>query len=139
VAIDQEKAVLAFIADWESTQRWDAAQVERISSHMTDDARYHFFAWNDPFVGHDAIRDELLRQAPNFGGTRIEIAKIASAGQTVFVERTDWITKDDTRMGIHVVGVFEVTADGKIATYADYLDSREIVVNVRRGNAGAVR
>ena len=104
MGIEAEAAVRAFIDDWESEQSWDTAQIERILSHMTADARYQVFAWEDAFVGHDAIRTELSRQAPGFGGTRIDVATVASVGQTVFVERVDWITVDGTRIGIHVVG-----------------------------------
>jgi len=63
------------------------------------EARYHVFAWEEPFVGHDAIRDELLRQAPGFRDTREEIVNVASVGQTVFVERRDWVTMNDERAG----------------------------------------
>jgi limonene-1,2-epoxide hydrolase len=70
---------------------------------------------------------------------RVEMVNIASVGTTVFVQRRDWVTMNDKRAGFHVVGVFEVDADGKIASWRDYLDSREITVQVgpRIGEAGA--
>lgn len=136
---EYEEVVRDFISEWECEHSWDSAQIERILDHMAPEARYHVFAWEEPFVGHDAIRDELLRQAPGFRDTREEIVNVASVGQTVFVERRDWVTMNDERAGFHVVGVFEVDGDGKIAIWRDYLDSREITVKVgsRSGEAGA--
>jgi len=40
------------------------------------------------------------------------------------------VTMNDKRAGIHVVGVFEVDADGKITNWRDYLDTREITTKV---------
>ena len=130
MGLEHEEAVRDFISEWECEQSWDSSQIERMLDLMAPEARYHVFAWEDPFVGRDAIRDELLRQAPGFRDTREEIMNVASVGQTVFVERRDWVTMNDKRAGFHVVGVFEVDAEGKIASWRDYLDSREITVQV---------
>ncbi len=127
--VEREAAVRSFILGFES-KRLNAAQVDRIVSRMTPNARYHVFAWEEPFVGRDAIRSELLRQAEFYGNTRFEIETIASVGQTVFVERRDSCTMNGKQVAFHVVGVFEVDADGKIASWRDYLDSREIAVKV---------
>ncbi len=97
---------------------------------MAADASYRVFAWEEPFVGRDAIRDELLRQAALYRDTRFEIANIASTGQTVFVERIDLVTMGDKRAGFHVVGVFEVDDNGQITSWRDYLESREIAVRI---------
>jgi limonene-1,2-epoxide hydrolase len=129
MGIEQEAAVRSFIVGFEG-KRLDAAQVERIVGRMTPNARYHVFAWEQPFVGRDAIRTELLRQAEFYGDTRFEILTIASVGQTVFVERRDACTMNGKQVTFHVVGVFEVDGDGKIAAWRDYLDSREIAVKV---------
>jgi hypothetical protein len=45
---------------------------------MTPDARYHVFAWEEPFVGREAIREELLRQAPHYGDGEYEFQNVAS-------------------------------------------------------------
>jgi limonene-1,2-epoxide hydrolase len=41
------------------------------------------------------------------------------------------VTMDGRRIPTHVVGVFDVDADGKIEYWRDYLDSREIAVQLR--------
>jgi hypothetical protein len=88
---EQEAAVRSFILEFEG-KRLDAAQVDRIVGRMTSNARYHVFAWEQPFVGRDAIRAELLRQAESYGDTRFEILTTATVEQTVFVERRDSCT-----------------------------------------------
>jgi limonene-1,2-epoxide hydrolase len=103
---------------------------------MTTDARYHVYAWEEPFVGREAIRGELLRQAPFFSDTEEEIMNVASVGHTIFVERHDCVTMFGKRAAFTVVGVFELDADGKITSWRDYLDSREI--GVKAGQVPAV-
>ena len=48
------------------SEKWDSAQIERVLSHMAPDARYQVFAWEEPLVGHDAIRADLHRQGQLF-------------------------------------------------------------------------
>jgi limonene-1,2-epoxide hydrolase len=78
----------------------------------------------------------LLRQAPLFSDGRLEVRNIASVGQTVFIERVDWVTMKDIHAGFHVVGVFEVDTNGKIASWRDYVDSREIAVKIAPDSGG---
>jgi limonene-1,2-epoxide hydrolase len=136
VGTQDERAVRDFIKEWECSGSWDEAQIERMLKCMTPDARYHVFAWDEPFEGHAEIRNELRRQAPRFSDVRIEILNVASSNQTVFVERVDWITKHGNRVGIHVVGVFELDPAGNVATWRDYSDSREIAIKYGRARDG---
>jgi len=129
MGIEEETVVRSFITEAEGDQ-WDSAQMDRVLSRMAPDARYQVYAWEDPHVGHDAIRTELLRQAQGFRALRIEIVTIGSVGPTVFTERRDSVTINDKHVTFHVAGVFEVDSDGKIAAWRDYLDSREIAVKV---------
>jgi hypothetical protein len=84
---------------------------------MSPDASYHVWAWYEPFVGRAAIREELLRQAPLFTDGSFEFLNFASAGQTVFVERRDWVRMNGKRAGVDVVGVFDFDENGKIASW----------------------
>jgi limonene-1,2-epoxide hydrolase len=128
LGIAQEEAVRDFVLDAEC-ERMDASRIERLLDRMAPDARYHVRAWQEPFVGHDAIRAELLRQAPLFSNGSYETVNIASVGQTVFTERVDSVTIDEKRASFHLVDVFEVDADGKIASWRTYSDSGENAVN----------
>jgi limonene-1,2-epoxide hydrolase len=129
MGVDQETAVRAFVAELDGEQH-DAAQVDRIVSHLAPDAQYCVFAWEAPLVGQDAIRAELLRGAARFSDLKIEITAIASAGNTVFVERLDSMTIADTPMTLHVAAVFELDSAGKITEWRDYLDSKEVAAKV---------
>ena len=129
--IDQEAAVRAFLAEMDGAQ-WDAAQVERVVMRMAPDARFRVVAWNDPIVGRDAIRAELLRQGSLIRDLHIEILTIGSVGPVVFTERTDSMVWRGTRITSHIAGVFEVDAEGKIAAWRDYLDTRELSVQLEQ-------
>ena len=76
-------------------------------------------------MGRDAIRAELLRQAPLFSDGCYETVNVASVGQTVFSERVDSVMIEGKRAAFHLVDVFEVDADGKIASWRTYSDSGE--------------
>jgi len=112
MAVDEQASVGAFLADFEC-QRLDSSQVDRLLSHMAPDAKYHVNAWEPPFAGHDAIRAELLRQGEVVSDVRIEILSIASAGQTVFAERLDFVTMSGKPAEFHIAGAFDVGDDGK--------------------------
>jgi limonene-1,2-epoxide hydrolase len=137
VDVQYEEVVRSFLLEFEC-EHLDSTRVDAVLDRMTPDARYHVFAWEKPFVGRDAIRDELLRQAPFYSDTQFEFANIAAVGQTVFVQRIDWVTMNGKRAGIHVVGAFKVDGHGKIASWRDYVDSREIAVKAgpERGKSG---
>jgi limonene-1,2-epoxide hydrolase len=134
VGAEQEAVVRAFLATFES-QRLDEAQVDRLLSFMAPDAKWHVSAWEPPFVGHDAIRAEALRQGQGFTDLRIEILLIGSQGQSVFTERLDHMTMQAKPAAFHLAGVFEVDDDEKIAVWRDYFDSTEIAAH--RSGAGS--
>ena len=124
MGVEHEEAVRAFLAELEG--HLDSARTERVVNRMASDARYHVLAWHEPFVGHDAIRAELLRQGTVCRDVRIEIQTIASVGHVVFTERVDSMDLRGKPIASQIVGVYEVDSDGKIAAWRDYLDSREV-------------
>ena len=129
MGVEQEAAVRALLEELEGEER-DSARVERVVNRMSADARYQIHAGDDPFVGHDAIRAEFLRQASHMSETRNEIVTIGSVGQIVFTERLDHFTLNDKSLTVHIAGVFEVDAAGKIAAWRDYFNSGEIAVQL---------
>jgi hypothetical protein len=68
-----EEAIRAFFQAAVTAEKeyWTSAQVENVLSHLAPEARYHVFAWQETFLGHDAIREELLRQWPLFSVVRL--------------------------------------------------------------------
>ena len=118
MGVEQEAAVLAFMAELEG-EYLDTARVERAVGRMASDARYHVHAWEEPFVGHDAIRAEFLRQGAGMSDLRLEILTIGSVGQIVLTERLDSLIVNAKSLTAHVAGVFEVDAAGNIAVWRD--------------------
>ena len=135
LGIAPEEAVRDFVLEAEC-DRWDASRIERLLDRMAPDARYHVQAWKEPLVGRDVIRDELLRQAPLFSDGCYETVNMASVGQTVFSERVDTVTMNEKRASFHLVDVFEVDADGKIASWRTYSDTGEHAVNTGEDSGG---
>jgi limonene-1,2-epoxide hydrolase len=133
---EQESAVRAFVAEFEGAE-WDAAQIERILSHLAPDAGYQVYAWEPPVVGHDAIGADLLRQAHLFRDLTSEIVTMASVGQTVVAERLDSLTINDKPVTLHVAAFFEVNPAGKIVNWREYLDSNEVAAKVGAGVSSA--
>jgi limonene-1,2-epoxide hydrolase len=121
---EQERAVEAFIAECEGN--WDTTKVEALLGHFATDARYHIYAWEEPLVGHDALRGEFLREAPAMAPFHCEIVTIGSIGDLVFTERLDSFVLSGTPMTLHIAGVFEINGDGKITAWRDYHDQREV-------------
>jgi limonene-1,2-epoxide hydrolase len=136
MGVEQEAIVRQFLTELESHQL-DSAQVDRILSYMAPDAKYHVYAWEPPLVGHDAIRADLVRQGPVFTDLRIEILWIASDDQRVFMERLDHMNINAKPVTFHAAGVFEVDANGKIALWRDYFDSKEIETQAGPGVSSA--
>jgi limonene-1,2-epoxide hydrolase len=107
MGVEHEAVVRAFLSEWEEGDQLDSAQIDRVVEHLSEDARYHVFAWEDPHVGHEAIRTELLRQlAQGLRGVRFEVVTIGSVGPIVFTERRDVTIHKDKQVTIHVAGVF---------------------------------
>ena len=128
----QEAVVASFLAAFEC-RRLGVLEVDRVVQHLAPDARYFVCAWEAPFVGRDAIREELIGQGRGFTDLRIEVDWIASAGSRVVTERRDCMVMDGKPVAFHLAGVFEVNDDGTIAVWRDYFDSKEIATQVGRG------
>ena len=125
----EEAAVRRFVEGLDG-QSWDDPQIKRALDQMTPDAHYHVYAWERPVVGQDAIRNEMQRQAPHFSDLHCEILNIASSGSAVFVQRLDSMMTKNGSLKCHLVAVFEVEPDGKIRSWREYYDSKEITSQV---------
>jgi limonene-1,2-epoxide hydrolase len=67
------------------------------------------------------------------GTTLLEfkILHTASNGNVVFNERVDTAETNGKRASLPVVGVFEVTAGGKISAWRDYFDLEMFMKQIR--------
>ncbi|CRK50057.1 Epoxide hydrolase [Rhodococcus sp. RD6.2] len=101
--------------------RWKDADAATLAEYFTEDAVYHNIPMA-PVVGKDAIKDFLTGFLGQFGGIDFRVHRQVSGGSVVMNERTDVFTINGTTIELPVMGVFEVTDEGKIAGWRDYFD-----------------
>ncbi|MFF0815643.1 limonene-1,2-epoxide hydrolase family protein [Rhodococcus sp. NPDC003318] len=109
----------------EFCSRWADPDVETLVAYFTEGAVYHNIPM-EPVVGKDAIREFLTGFVGQFGGIDFRIHRQASNGPVVMNERTDVLTMNGTTVELPVMGVFEVTEDGRISGWRDYFDMAPI-------------
>jgi limonene-1,2-epoxide hydrolase len=90
------------------------------------DASYRVNAWNDALVGVDAIGKDFERQRGLWTDFRYDLLNIATVGNVVFAERLDTVHMAGRDVNIHVTGVFELNDAGKITSWREYFDMKEI-------------
>lgn len=93
---------------------------------FADGASYQVNAWNEPFTGRDAIRQDFDRQRVLWSDFRYQLLNIGAVGNVVFTERIDTVRVAGRDVSIHMAGVFEFDDAGKIASWRDYFDTEEI-------------
>jgi len=104
---------------------------------LADDAVYRVNGWNEPFRGRDEIAAEFRRQRTLWSDFRYEMLNVATVGNLVLTERIDTVRVDGGDITVHVAGVFEFDAGGRIASWRDYFDSHEIEEQLARsGRSG---
>jgi limonene-1,2-epoxide hydrolase len=116
---DAESIVREFCAAW---SRLDA---DELTNYFTDDAVYHNMPM-DPLNGREAIRGFLAGFLAGVTFAEFEIKHMVSSGDVVMTERTDHFTMNDKKGGFPVMGIFELTPDGKIAAWRDYFDLAQV-------------
>lgn len=117
-----EQIVRDFLALFH-TEKLDGAALR---SALADDARYQPIVPIAPVrQGANAIVEELERQYKLYDECACETLHIAVAGNTVFTERVDTVRQlaSGMKTTTHVVGVFDLDANGKIAWWREYWDA----------------
>ena len=93
---------------------------------LADEARYQPIVPIAPVrQGADAIVAEMERQYRLYDECDCAILGVAVAGNTVFTERVDTVRQiaNGQRTTTHVVGVFDLDAQGKVAWWREYWDA----------------
>ena len=108
---------------------WDrpGGLAQAIRDYFTPDAVWE----NHGFVTSKGI-DEAMGVLAGFGQDadsltmRVDTLAIAAQGHKVLTERIDHIVGPDGKPAISfpVMGIFEVTADGKLSAWRDYFDTK---------------
>ena len=104
------------------------------AAFLADDAAYRINAWNESFLGRDAIDAEFRRQRRLWSDFRYEMLNVATVGNVVLTERIDTVCLDGRDVTVHIAGVFEFDAGGRIASWRDYFDSHEIEEQLARSH-----
>ncbi len=108
---------------------WGRADVDAIVDAFTDDAVYHNIPMN-PCKGREEIRNFV---SALFAGmcksVEFDIRAQVVSGNLVMNERVDFLHMEDRTVELPVMGVFELTDDGKIAGWRDYFDQGQFAGN----------
>lgn len=120
--MNAEQIVRDFLALFH-TERLDAPALR---SMLADDARYQPIMPIAPVrKGADAIVEELERQYQLYDECACNTLNVAVSGNTVFTERVDTVRQlaNGQRTTTHVVGVFDLDANGMIMWWREYWDA----------------
>jgi limonene-1,2-epoxide hydrolase len=126
VGAAEEAIVTEFMEAWgDGTQR--DPDVEKIVSMLSDDIAWQLWVPGGPTLrGRDAIRADIERQLGFATFMRCGPVHVASNRGVVFTERTDEFRSRDRVVSHHLVAVFEVDDDGKIAAWREYFDPEDV-------------
>jgi limonene-1,2-epoxide hydrolase len=94
---------------------------------FSDDAAWQLWVPGGPTLrGRDAMRADMMRQLRFATFNRPGLVHIASNDRVVFTERVDEFQSNGEPITHHMVAVFEIDADGKIAAWREYFDPEEV-------------
>ncbi len=101
---------------------WNRGDVEAIMDAFTEDAVYHNIPMA-PCKGKEEIRTFVSGLLGGMAtGVDFEIKHQLVQGNIVMNERVDTIHMQRGPVALPVMGVFELTEDGKISGWRDYFD-----------------
>ena len=95
--------------------------LEALIGFFTEDAVYHNIPM-EPVRGHAEIKSTLAQFMSPGGEASFDITALAVDGNKVLTERVDILSMGGRRIEIGVMGVFEITPEGKISAWRDYFD-----------------
>jgi limonene-1,2-epoxide hydrolase len=126
VGAAEEAVVTEFMDAWGDGTRRDP-DVEKILSMLSDGIVWQLWVPGGPTLrGREAIRADIERQLGFATFMRCGPIHVASNGPIVFTERTDEFRSRDLVVEHHLVAVFEVDDDGKIAAWREYFDPEDV-------------
>ena len=115
MATDHEATIRSFF------DVWVERNPVRLTAFFADDG-----SWSEAnraaAVGHEEIRAVFEMQTSFGSDFSFEFRNLAVVGDTVFTERVDRFSLNDTPMTVAVAGVFEFGPDGRIRAWRDYYD-----------------
>ena len=128
---DQEAIVVAFMDAWgDGTQA--EPDVDTILSMFTEDAEWQLWVPGGPTLrGREAIKADIERQLGFATHMRCGPRSIASSDRQVCTERLDRFTSKGVQVDHHLVAVFDISDDGRIAGWREYFDPEDVTRQLR--------
>jgi limonene-1,2-epoxide hydrolase len=122
----EEALVAAFMAAWgDGTQ--PVPDVETILPMFTEDAVWQLWVPGGPTLrGRDAIKADIERQLSFATHMRCGPLAVASSDRQVFTERLDRFASNGVQIDHHLVAVFDISDDGRIAAWREYFDPEDV-------------
>ena len=124
--VDRGKLVREFI------EAWSEPDLERLVATLTPYVSEDAVMRQMPFAevrGHEGLRRICAESLESMSQFQVDIDAVTVAGSTVFSERVDRFVLHGRDVAVPVLGVFEVSDDGKITEWRDYFDSRPLFAN----------
>jgi limonene-1,2-epoxide hydrolase len=127
----EETLVATFMAAW-----GDGAQaepdVDTIMAMFTEDAVWQLWVPGGPTLrGREAIKADIGRQLSFATHMRCGPIAVASNDRHVFTERLDRFSSHGVQIDHHLVAVFDISEDGRIAAWREYFDPEDVNRQIR--------
>jgi limonene-1,2-epoxide hydrolase len=125
---DQEAIVRQFLDAWREPDL--DRLVDRLTPFISEDAVLRQM----PFAevrGHEGLRRICQESLETMSDFEIDVVAVTGAGGRVFSERVDRFVLRGKPVAVPVLGVFELSEDGKITAWRDYFDSRPLFFDSR--------
>jgi limonene-1,2-epoxide hydrolase len=131
----EEAIVVAFMAAWgDGTQA--EPDVDTILSMFTEDAVWQLWVPGGPTLqGRDEIKADIGRQLGFATHMRCGAISLASNDRQVFTERLDRFVSKGVEIDHHLVAVFDISADRRIAAWREYFDPEDVDRQIRAASA----
>jgi limonene-1,2-epoxide hydrolase len=135
MGVAQEMVVSAFMAAWGDGTRAEP-DVDTILSMFTEDAVWQLWVPGGPILrGRSAIKADIERQLDFATHMRCGPIATASNDRQVFTERLDRFTSKGVQIDHHLVAVFDISGDGRIAAWREYFDPDDVNRQLRAASA----
>lgn len=105
---------------------WGTGDLDVILDFFTPDAVYHNIPMA-PVTGVDEIRALIAGFTAGVDKIEFRVTHQAANGNVVMNERVDAFITEAKTIELPVMGVFEVTDDGKISAWRDYFDLNQFM------------
>ena len=105
---------------------WGTGDIDVILDFFTPDALYHNIPMA-PVTGVDEIRALIAGFTAGVDKIEFRVTHQAVNGNVVMNERVDAFITADRTIELPVMGVFEVTDDGRISAWRDYFDLNQFM------------